>query len=329
MTETTIANLALAKLGAEQITSLNALNSKEATHAKLHFAQVRDEVLRDHPWQFAQTSAPLVFTAPAASENLSVLLPDAAAYRTFTATLTVDTYSYEDSATGVIAVVECNLEDGTTGDRWAYVEDGDILAQAQDEATHPCEVLHWLEPVTYEETELKFKEAARGVWHYSYRLPSDCLRIGVIRAADDGRKVDSFARGYCHGGQAILTHQAPDINLTYTARIEDPNQFDPQFVDAFATLLASRMARAITGSDSKEAELLAIYKNEALPSARFRDAQETVGGENRDTLADMLEGDLLPKRSSTGAGGKFFPRTQRGVSLPAPDLDGIFESGLE
>ncbi len=298
MTETTIANLALAKLGAEQITSLTAINSKEATHARLHFDQVRDEVLRDHPWAFAQTSAPLVFTAPAASENLSVLVPDASAYRTFAAMPNVDTYTYEDSGTGVFAVAEVTLEDGTTADRWIYADDGVIVAQAEDEATHPCEVLHWLEPGTYEETTIIFKAAARGVWHYSYRLPYDCLRLGALHA-EDGSKVDSFARGYCHGGQAILTNQAPDVSLTYTARIEDPNQFDPQFVDAFATLLAARMARAVTGSDSKETELLAIYKNESLSNARFRDAQETSGGENRDTLADMLEGDLLPARNSS------------------------------
>jgi hypothetical protein len=50
--ETTICNLALAKLGARTIMSLDD-QSPEARSCKLHYAETRDEVLRHHRWNFA------------------------------------------------------------------------------------------------------------------------------------------------------------------------------------------------------------------------------------------------------------------------------------
>jgi hypothetical protein len=50
--ETTIANLALSKLGAGKIIDLNE-ESPEAQACRLHYAETRDEVLRCHRWNFA------------------------------------------------------------------------------------------------------------------------------------------------------------------------------------------------------------------------------------------------------------------------------------
>ena len=50
--ETTICNLALGKLGAKTVMSLDDA-SPEARAAKLHYAATRDEVLRAHRWNFA------------------------------------------------------------------------------------------------------------------------------------------------------------------------------------------------------------------------------------------------------------------------------------
>jgi hypothetical protein len=50
---TQICNLALAKLGANLITSLEQTNSKEATLCSLLFERVRDAVLEEFPWPFA------------------------------------------------------------------------------------------------------------------------------------------------------------------------------------------------------------------------------------------------------------------------------------
>lgn len=50
--ETTIANLALGKLGARRIIALDE-ESTEARACLLHYAETRDEVLRAHRWNFA------------------------------------------------------------------------------------------------------------------------------------------------------------------------------------------------------------------------------------------------------------------------------------
>jgi hypothetical protein len=50
--ETTIANLALGKIGSKRILSLDDA-SPEARACKLHYDTVRDEVLRSHRWNFA------------------------------------------------------------------------------------------------------------------------------------------------------------------------------------------------------------------------------------------------------------------------------------
>ena len=54
MTSTVVGlcNLALTRLGHNQISSLSE-NSKGATLCTLHYPQVRDALLRAHPWNFA------------------------------------------------------------------------------------------------------------------------------------------------------------------------------------------------------------------------------------------------------------------------------------
>ena len=56
-----ICNLALTKIGHESITALTE-NSKAGRLCNLHYAQMRDAVLRDHTWNFAITRANLALS---------------------------------------------------------------------------------------------------------------------------------------------------------------------------------------------------------------------------------------------------------------------------
>ena len=58
ITEVTICNSALAKIGAQRILSLND-NSEAARVCKEQYEKGRDELLISHPWNFAITRAPL------------------------------------------------------------------------------------------------------------------------------------------------------------------------------------------------------------------------------------------------------------------------------
>ncbi len=66
LTETSLCNQALARLGGERIMSLDD-GSKAARFCKLFYAQTRDELLRSHHWNFAIARATLV---PLAEEPL-------------------------------------------------------------------------------------------------------------------------------------------------------------------------------------------------------------------------------------------------------------------
>ena len=74
--ETTICNLALAKLGAGKIIALDE-ESPEAQACRLHYAETRDEVLRSHRWNFATRAQSLTENAvpPIFGWNHQFLLP--------------------------------------------------------------------------------------------------------------------------------------------------------------------------------------------------------------------------------------------------------------
>jgi hypothetical protein len=59
ISETSIANMALARIGAKRLTNIDTDASQEATQALLHYAQTRDALLRSHWWRFAIARATL------------------------------------------------------------------------------------------------------------------------------------------------------------------------------------------------------------------------------------------------------------------------------
>lgn len=68
-TETQIANLALAEIGAARISALDSDTTAEAVACRQHFDHCRNVLLRLHPWNFAEKTAALSAssTAPVAS----------------------------------------------------------------------------------------------------------------------------------------------------------------------------------------------------------------------------------------------------------------------
>lgn len=103
-------------------------------------------------------------------------------------------------------------------------------------------------------------------WNYEYAYPSDCLGARYVLpqlAATGGSvpgsaPVQSVASGPVYflpssdtdsngnDSNVILTNQ-PQAILVYTKRITNTNLFGPDFVDAFAYYLGSRICVALTG----------------------------------------------------------------------------------
>ena len=59
MTETDIVNMALAVFGALRIENLDSDTSLQAVHARIHYDQTRDALIRSHYWRFASARATL------------------------------------------------------------------------------------------------------------------------------------------------------------------------------------------------------------------------------------------------------------------------------
>lgn len=76
VSDVSICNLALTRIGQPKITSLSQ-GSKAADLCQLHYEMTRDSVLRDHPWNFAQAYAELsrASTTPAFEFDYSYSLP--------------------------------------------------------------------------------------------------------------------------------------------------------------------------------------------------------------------------------------------------------------
>ena len=92
-------------------------------------------------------------------------------------------------------------------------------------------------------------------WSHVYQLPSDCLAARYVEPPDGlfapGETADqdvavvspnaSAASKFEVRGRTVVTHQ-PNAVLIYTARIENPIQFDPLFVEALSYKLAADLA---------------------------------------------------------------------------------------
>lgn len=89
-------------------------------------------------------------------------------------------------------------------------------------------------------------------WTYAYDLPTDCLRIRPITAdgTDNGRQIPFKVEGV-----QILTNQPAPMNVRYIRAVNVTGQFDQQFCDVLAAVLAQKLAHFITGKASYAQQL--------------------------------------------------------------------------
>lgn len=89
----------------------------------------------------------------------------------------------------------------------------------------------------------------------SHTLPTDCLRVLEVNSPCwtlRGRSI------YC---------PAATIKLLYITDVENPEVFEPLFVDAFATRLAVKLCIPLTSSTTAREALTEEYQRLALPNA--------------------------------------------------------------
>lgn len=100
-------------------------------------------------------------------------------------------------------------------------------------------------------------------FNYYYQLPSDCLRVRSLYQTEQSFRVE---------GRKIATNAAP-CNLIYTARVEDPAQFDETFSYTLSCMLAADLAMVLSTNRSLQQQL-SNKAEEQLRKAKQYDAQE-------------------------------------------------------
>ena len=128
-------------------------------------------------------------------------------------------------------------------------------------------------------------------WDYAYQYPSDCVRALEIlpdsmALSNDGDRIEFEVRlNENKNGQVILTDQE-DAYLLYVAYIDDPNQYDGLFIDAFTWLLAANMTPALRGDLNLQAQYLGRYQ-QILMKAQLNDSAE--GREDPDSTNTFVK----------------------------------------
>lgn len=106
-----------------------------------------------------------------------------------------------------------------------------------------------------------------GKWSYAYQLPVNCLSALFLETATGMKSAEFIIEG------RILYTGEKNAVLVYTARVEDPVQFDQLFTRALASRLAAELAIPITDSNTKMQAMWTLFEKD-LAAARDADAAE-------------------------------------------------------
>jgi len=317
MTKTDIANLALSKIGETLIDDIDDTGDRRARLAKLHYEPTLREILRAHFWGFAMKAAKcdpsellaISIDAPHLPGGKQVLVYAGLAGgkvmfstdgRLVTDLSTVYPWASAfwdpDEVRWEVSRVENAL--GSSYVNWISSEDVDT----------PLDVVTWSEgggagagggslsvavawPVT-------MPDGYDG-WQSGWKIPADFIKLRKLLTADGGQ-IEYFNLRRIGGTRSIVSRGYSSITMDYVQYVDDPADYDPLFTAAFVTLLASRLARAISGSEKLEGDLRSLYESVDLPAARTADGYDSESNENR-PLREFLDGSL------TGGRGDFFP----------------------
>lgn len=272
VTKVQIANLALSLIGAKNITTaeLTTPVTEESKRIQATYAFVRDEVLMEHPWSFAQKRVALVemtrteqdewVTATAYAIDDIVYDPTNAKYYKCLVAHT----SATKFATDLTAVNWELYTDWVTSTVYAK---GDKVYNSGVE--YACLVNHTsgtfatdLTSVYWVATELvvSLDDEITNVFY----LPTDFLKITRL---SDTQSVHELV------GNRLLA-DTDTMSIKYTYSNDDPTLYSAQFVTALATRLAAEICFNITQNATKAQNVLEKYERVDLPRAMASDSAQ-------------------------------------------------------
>ena len=126
---------------------------------------------------------------------------------------------------------------------------------------------------------------------YSYALPSDYIRLGELPEDGSYLRNEDFKRT----GRTLHTNKSTAI-LRYVSNAITPDEFDPDFREAFVVLLASELATPLLQSPQLAQTLFQEYTGVSLPKAKTTDSRETDSNENHGPYRAILNSPLCQSR---------------------------------
>jgi len=93
---------------------------------------------------------------------------------------------------------------------------------------------------------------------YAYALPNGCL--AAHRMFNESNFYDQKGTEFARYGRSLYT-SIDQAYLEYTAKIEDPSEFDPNFIDTLAWKLAMEISVPLTGDKNMREHLYSLFQN--------------------------------------------------------------------
>ena len=110
--------------------------------------------------------------------------------------------------------------------------------------------------------------AAAPVWGYqfAYPVPADFIHLFYVDGQEENASRSEFVGSwdpiYRVEGRQIVTNLSAPLRIIYTAMIEDPNEWDPGFRNAFAIKLAEVLCDPVTQNTTKKQLLEREYASQ-------------------------------------------------------------------
>lgn len=303
MTQTDIANLALSKIGETLIDDIDDTGDRRARLAKLHYEPTLREILRAHFWGFAMT-CPALVEHPTQSIFISGTLAIGSNSVTFPELFPAVSgmWSSDGSDTAAVSGLWYRMLESSPTWTLSVFEDGVETGfwESIADAPGPNELV-LLPSIGVTGTATTSAGISKTIipWATAWSYPADVLKLRRLLDSE-GNRIEDFEFRRIAGSRRILTRDLSSVYAEYVQYVDDPPDYDPLFTAAFVTLLASRLARAISGSEKLEGDLRSLYETVDLPAARTADGYDSQSNENR-PLREFLDGSL------TGGRGEFFP----------------------
>jgi hypothetical protein len=255
LSPTDIANLALAKIGAQSIQSLTDLTNPSAIVCNSNFQIAFETVARATRWncllttavlnQVPQTPLPTQGGTPASIPWTPYTSYAANVYLSYGNAIYLTQYAYTSSGNFT--------NDLTTG---ALVQadypDYNAFGGYPDGSSYPSG------------------------WPYSFALPSDFILLDTINQGSNDEVYGNMnSDEFEINGQLIFTN-TPQTSIKYVSNNQDTTRWDPLFVDCVTYKLAAAIATSLRQDGGRiEEAMLAIYK-QTLSHAMTKNAGERV-----------------------------------------------------